>query len=94
MHNQAFAVGDNTALLNSAEIVPFWPHMGHEPKPTHPSIGSRYDRPYWHTVLAMTDKVEAEAALKMLGKSGRLETFAPGGNVGEWGYGLAAKGRP
>jgi hypothetical protein len=52
--------------------------MVDEPKPTHTTfIVSRYDRPHWHTVLATTDKVEAEATLKTLGKAGRIETFAP-----------------
>jgi hypothetical protein len=52
--------------------------MVDEPKPTHITfVVSRYDRPYWHTVLATTDKVDAEATLKTLGKAGRIETFAP-----------------
>ena len=49
-----------------------------EPKPTHTTfIVSRYERPCWHTVLATTNKAEADAMLKTLGKSGRIETFAP-----------------
>jgi hypothetical protein len=49
-----------------------------EPKPTHTTfIVLRYDPPDWQTVLATTNKAEAEAVAKTLGKSGRIDTFTP-----------------
>jgi hypothetical protein len=52
--------------------------MADEPKPTHTTfIVLCYDPPDWHTVLATTNKAEADAMLKTLRKSGRIETFSP-----------------
>ena len=52
--------------------------MSDEPKPTRSTfIVSRYDPPLWRTVLATTNKAEAEAMLKTLGELGRIETFSP-----------------
>ena len=40
-------------------------------------VVQRFDNGRWHDTLTTTDKVKAEELLKLLGDTGRLDTFRP-----------------